>query len=718
MINLESERQYFIENGGKATYFQWLRSKGTNFTCYEIYTNSLNEEEYINNQIDIIRTIIYALHKPIQFTFFYWTLLIFILHKFNFKKTVLKIILVHFILRSLGDVIDKFGDLMPRYYSNTPITDVNGNTIGYQCKNDSPSPEMHPLRWFLTRQIGCIFWLLGEMVADWYPLIRTKAVAKEQKSLWIVYVSCGLFNISKLSLIIYHWTLSPTELYDENGVYQKTKVDLFYFKYWMIHLIIIYSSFIYDFSVYYVVKKSLSYVKTSEIGFLRKFKSFSQFRILVTAGVCAVFLPIISVTIIIKFYFYNKYHYHNLEFSFDEIRQSINNVQYFMIFIDQILLIHSNEEETRYSVNISINDVSSIDDKEKSNLNSSFINYNTLKSNYSNYTLDHNVSKGKNDYGYSTLKSNYSNYTLDSSLSKEKNDKTNHRKLRSNSNSSITLTENSNENQTLLRTNRSNSYNSSYYFDNLCHLSKSNSNIDNLTLNRYNRSNSFSSNSAYNSIHSINRNNSAYNSIHSINRNKRSNSIPSNYNKNNSTDNKNKHNNVNNNKNNIINNENNNKNNIINNTNNNTNNNINNNKNGIINNSNSNTNHNNINNNNNNSIIYNANNSTNFNNTDNNTSLNNINNNTSIRQSKIFNCNNNNIYTNDNVNFITINNNNNIIDYNSSINENFITINNSNNIIDYNSSINDDNYSNRNSDLISYDNTLNGVDWEWNYLNK
>jgi len=99
LIELQSERKYFIENGAKASLFDWLRSKGTNFTCYVEYLNSLDNEQKLNNNIDIIRTVIYALHKPFQFTFFYWTLLIFILHKFNFKKPIMKIILVHFILR-------------------------------------------------------------------------------------------------------------------------------------------------------------------------------------------------------------------------------------------------------------------------------------------------------------------------------------------------------------------------------------------------------------------------------------------------------------------------------------------------------------------------------------------------------------------------------------------------------------------------------------------
>eukprot|EP00833_Pecoramyces_ruminatium_P018218 jgi/Orpsp1_1/1192250/evm.model.d7180000091715.1 len=340
---LESERKYFIENGTDATFFQWLTSKGTNFTCYVNYLNSLDDEARLNNKIDVIRTIIYAIHKPLQFTFFYWTLLIFIIHKFNFKKPVMKIILVHFILRTLGDIVDKLGDLMPRYYSTAISVNAKNETV-YDCKYYSPSPEMHPFKWLLTRQIGCTLWCLGEIVADWYPLLRTKAVCgKRKKSIRSIYVTCGIFNMTKVILFIYHYTLSPTELYKE-GVYDKTKIDLFYFKYWLIQLCVIYTSAFYDGSVYLVLRKNLAKINQNNFGFIKKFKTISEYRILISAFICATFLPIISFTILAKYYYYYKYRYHNLEFSFDEIRQSINNVQYFMIFIDQILLIRSRDE--------------------------------------------------------------------------------------------------------------------------------------------------------------------------------------------------------------------------------------------------------------------------------------------------------------------------------------------------------------------------------------
>jgi hypothetical protein len=383
---LQLERKYFIENGAQASYMEWLFSKGTNFTCYLRYLDSLGEEDKLENKIDVIRGIIYSIHRPLQFTFFYWTLLIFILHKFNFKKPVMKIILAHFILRTAGDVLDKIGDLLPRYYANTPVFDSNGLEISMDCIYDSSAKERHPLKWFITRQLAILFWFTGEIAGDWYPLLRTRAVARDQKSIWLVYFTCGVFNLSKIAIIILHFTFSPTKLYNEKGVYNKEQMNYFYFKYWVIHLIIIYSSVIYDISVFYVLKKYVFKIIKTESGFLKKFKTISEYRIIVSAIISILFLPLISITIIFKFYYLNKYHYHDLNFSFDEIRQSIANVQYFMIFIDQILLISSKKVNSSKEESIH----SKIYDK-KSNLSYPNFHYHNLNNNsgtFSNVTLN------------------------------------------------------------------------------------------------------------------------------------------------------------------------------------------------------------------------------------------------------------------------------------------------------------------------------------------
>jgi hypothetical protein len=346
ILSLQSQRKYFIENETEATYFQWLRSRGTNFTCYINYLNSLDDEQKVEYIIEDIRTSAYAINKPIQFAFFYWTILIFILYKFNFKKPIMKIVLIHYILRALGDVLDKLGDLniMSHYYTNNSFYKTFSES---SCSFLSPTPEMNPLRWFITRQIGCAFWHVGEIVGDWYPLIRTRALAKGQKMMWYVYISCGIFNLTKLTLIILHFTLSPTELY-ENGMYNRKRINDFYCMYWIIQLIIICASLVYDFSVYYVLKKNLKTLGRSPSGFIKKFKTISQYRIYISVIISLIFLPLICITICIKFYYYNIYKYRNLNFAFDEIKISINNVQYYMIFIDQILLLLS-RNETIYS---------------------------------------------------------------------------------------------------------------------------------------------------------------------------------------------------------------------------------------------------------------------------------------------------------------------------------------------------------------------------------
>jgi len=95
------QQDQFIEGEARTTAsnFQWLKSKGTNYDCYLEYENSLNAEGKIGITVDKIRTIVYAISCPLQFAFFYWSLIVFFLHRFNFKKPVMKLILFHFILR-------------------------------------------------------------------------------------------------------------------------------------------------------------------------------------------------------------------------------------------------------------------------------------------------------------------------------------------------------------------------------------------------------------------------------------------------------------------------------------------------------------------------------------------------------------------------------------------------------------------------------------------
>jgi len=243
---------------------------------------------------------------------------------------------------------------------------------------------MHPFRWFLTRQIGTIFWYVGEIFADWYPLLRTKAIVKN-KSIRIVYATCALFNLSKIILIVYHLFKSPAELYNvQTGVYEIEEMDKFYLIYWVIQLSVIYTSLIYEYSVYIVLKKGIFDVNQYDFGFLKKFKMLSEYRILVSAVVSVIFLPIFSVSIILKisfFYFKNQ----NLEFEFEEVRQSIANVQYYMIFIDQILLIYSNYESKLLSYKFYYSNINN-NNNNSNNMNMNMNNINDM--NMSNMNMN------------------------------------------------------------------------------------------------------------------------------------------------------------------------------------------------------------------------------------------------------------------------------------------------------------------------------------------
>jgi len=98
---LLEEKSRFIENGTNPSFFDWLGSKGTSFDCYVkfIDQNFNSDVQVLNNKIDQIRMVFYAFLKPFQSTFFYWTLLLFIMYKFNFKRPILKLVFYHYTLR-------------------------------------------------------------------------------------------------------------------------------------------------------------------------------------------------------------------------------------------------------------------------------------------------------------------------------------------------------------------------------------------------------------------------------------------------------------------------------------------------------------------------------------------------------------------------------------------------------------------------------------------
>jgi len=329
-----TQSKFFIEKGQEksASFFDWMTSKGTSIDCYVLYLNETNSNDLndINHKLDVIRTIINSLLMPFQSQFFYWTLLLLIIHKFNFRKPIMKLVLYHYVFRVIGDIIDKLGGLLNFYIS----LDKNGG-----CVTTLSYTEQHPLKWTLTRQFNSFFWYIGEIIGDWYPLLRTRAVARDNRSIKLVYASCILYNLSKLSVPISQLFLFPWTLY-KDGVYDKDHVDGYYNYYWVIQAVIILCSLIYDLTVYMILKNQLFDKSLAEFGFLKKFRTISEYRIVVSAIVGLIGLPFSLATAVAKVYFYNN-DKKDLNFSIEDFRLVINNLQYMIIFIDQILLIHS-----------------------------------------------------------------------------------------------------------------------------------------------------------------------------------------------------------------------------------------------------------------------------------------------------------------------------------------------------------------------------------------
>jgi len=295
---------------------------------------------------------------------------------------------------------------------------------------------MSPIKWLVTRQVAIILWYTGEIIADWYPLLRTHAIVKRTKAIFAVYITCLLFNLSKVALIVIYLNYSAGNMFNKDGAFDNVKSSRFYAVYYVIQLIIIYSSFFYDLSVYFVLKKCVfqKNKKQYQQGFLKKFKNLSEYRVLISALISTIFLPIISVAFIIKFY-YQKKDYWALDFSFEESRKMITSVPYFMIFIDQILLATYKEESsscnsnnitnsnTYYYSSSSNSATKYISGKSKYGLNpmGSLNNSETLKND--NYNL---LEYPKNNIFNNSNNNNNNNNNIDIDISNEYNKNNNY----------------------------------------------------------------------------------------------------------------------------------------------------------------------------------------------------------------------------------------------------------------------------------------------------
>lgn len=290
-------------------------------------------DAYYYNKWDGIQKVYTQILNP----FLPWVFLIILVNRKNLKKPINILLILHYVFRAIGTAI-----------FNTSFIRVNQNKTPFAL---FPYGEKN---WRISFAVSNVFWTLDEFCADWYPLLRTKAVTKNNpKKIRPVIVMCLLFNSIKL-YIIYSFFFKPYYIVD-NFLTQtdedKKGISNYKLYWWSIVSLIQVFSFMYDLSVILTLRKCLfnrlkefQGVNANNYGFLERFKQISEYRIMFSIVASLSFLPFILG--FIYFCFYKPLHNGvifdttaaDADFSLENIRQTVININCNLMFIDQILL--------------------------------------------------------------------------------------------------------------------------------------------------------------------------------------------------------------------------------------------------------------------------------------------------------------------------------------------------------------------------------------------
>eukprot|EP00833_Pecoramyces_ruminatium_P011732 jgi/Orpsp1_1/1185764/evm.model.c7180000095126.1 len=283
----------------------------------------------LGKKIDKYQNII--INPYIQSYFFPWVCLILLLNRKNWKRKVIFILVGHWFLRSTGTVFINIMDVRKKEPNmNWPYSKSN---------------------WLISNSIASLFWLTGEILGDLYPLLRIKAVTNNHRKIRIVYVTCILYNITKVIGIIHQFSPIDLRILDENR--NKVKdIENFRIKWWEIVFFMQLASCLYDLSVIYSLKNCL-FNKLKEYknnnmnnnthsgnSFMNKFKQISEFRIILSMVITLLFIPILFIFVVIlnQNYNMNDIKYINLNSSIEQFRQVVLSFNFTFMYIDQILL--------------------------------------------------------------------------------------------------------------------------------------------------------------------------------------------------------------------------------------------------------------------------------------------------------------------------------------------------------------------------------------------
>jgi len=260
--------------------------------------------------VDGISQVIFA---PFNSIFFYFAIIMIVVHKNNIRTNSIKILISHFVLKSLGDSIDRIRSLI---------------------LNDDDRIYTSSSLWYI-RLVAFVFWVSGDVVGDLYLISRTTPILfppYKRKQLIFSYISYILLALSKLSVVVYHFLFPYQKIVESGSEYYNKYWD----NYWNIQLITGLLTVIYDIVIYFTMKVDFFdkniYSEIEENKTWKNYRKMSRLRVKYIAIMSSIlFFVIISYKInIIKTH---------LKASFLEYYLSLlMTMAYVMMYIDQILI--------------------------------------------------------------------------------------------------------------------------------------------------------------------------------------------------------------------------------------------------------------------------------------------------------------------------------------------------------------------------------------------
>jgi len=277
-----------------------------------------------------------VIETPFSNLFFPWIVIVIIINRKNLNNPINYILIFHYIFRSMGYLLRKFADAYP---------------VDYPVEYNYAIWPYSKVRYTIGCTFAMTFWILGEIIGDWYPSVRTCKIVHVKWKKLLVQISCIMYNITKILAIliyIYHgkdFTFSPKS---ESGRDRDNKIlDKILKQWWIIVILNFLFCVINDSFIIYALKtevfNKLKTFNKHSYGFIEKFKQISELRIIISMVISVCYMVIFLPILIVKY----KEAKNNIdrnfnsvldEYKLNDIREAVLFFNHIVMYIDQILL--------------------------------------------------------------------------------------------------------------------------------------------------------------------------------------------------------------------------------------------------------------------------------------------------------------------------------------------------------------------------------------------